>query len=361
MRRKRRTIRREELRKLEERDWELFMEREAKRALISVIVPVYNVVPWLNRCVESIVNQTWRALEILLVDDGSTDGSGAMCDAWAEKDSRIRVIHKPNGGLSDARNVGLDTAQGDYISFIDSDDWADVTMLEVLYSAMREADADMAVCNRYAAYDGRNVSPACSGRSYVLTGEQALERVILDKPVVVSAYRCWAKLFKRDVWDGLRFPTGKQREDKFIRCRTYARCKRISVVDRPLFYYYQRPDSLAHSFSEQIALDSLEGVESEYRFLKAEFPALKGTNAIVMRELLKNYCGKWCDDAPKVWTQAVEARIRELFPRYKKGVWHLLSITDKVFFLLFSISPSLAYVVGRAFYIVKWKFFSQKA
>lgn len=331
------------------------MGAEAKPALISVIVPVYNMSPWLDRCVESIVNQTWRALEIILVDDGSTDKSGSMCDAWAEKDSRIRVIHKRNGGLSDARNVGLDIARGNYISFIDSDDWADLTMLEVLYNAIQEDKADMAVCHRYMAYDKVNVAPAFSGKHYVLSREQALECVIRDRPIVVSAYRCWAKLFKRDVWNDLRFPKGKQREDKFIRCQTYARCKRISVLDRPLFYYYQRSSSLAHSFSEEIALDSLEAVEAEVRFLKATFPTLRGTNAIVMRELVKNYSGKWSDDAKNVWTPAIEARIRDLFSQYKNDVWQFLSITDKVFFLLFSVSPYLAYVAGKIFHIAKQK------
>lgn len=338
------------------------MGTEEKSVLISVIVPVYNMANWLDRCVESIVDQTWRALDIILVDDGSTDQSGSMCDAWAERDPRIRVIHKTNGGLSDARNAGLDVAVGDYISFIDSDDWAVVSMLEVLYKAMEKDDADMAVCNRFSAYDGRNICPrTCSGRSFVLTAEQALECAIRDKPVVVSAYRCWAKLFRRKVWSNLRFPKGKQREDKFIRCQTYARCKRIAVVDRPLFYYYQRADSLAHSFSEQIAMDSLDAVEGEVRFLKAAYPTLRGANAIVMRELVKNYSGKWCDDAKNVWTPAIEARIRELFPKYKKDVWQSLSIQEKVFFLLFSISPNLAYIAGKTFHIAKRTFESFNA
>ena len=106
--------------------------------LISVVVPVYRVEPYLDRCVASIVNQTYRNLEIILVDDGSPDRCPAMCDAWAEKDRRIKVIHKANGGLSDARNVGLQLAQGNYVAFIDSDDWIDLRFIEILYKAIVE-------------------------------------------------------------------------------------------------------------------------------------------------------------------------------------------------------------------------------
>ena len=133
--------------------------------LISVIVPVYNVAPYLDRCVKSIVEQTYKNLEIILIDDGSTDASGDMCDIWAKKDSRIQVIHKPNGGQSEARNMGIDHSTGDYLSFADPDDWLDTSMLETLFSAIRDnRGVDMAVCGFAMVYADKTKERRCSGR-----------------------------------------------------------------------------------------------------------------------------------------------------------------------------------------------------
>ena len=123
--------------------------------LISVIIPIYNVEAYLDECVQSILSQTHKQLEIILVDDGSPDGCPAMCDAWAEKDSRIRVIHKENGGLSDARNVGIDAATGDYIAFVDSDDWIVPEMYEKMLAALKKENADICACNILSCFPDR--------------------------------------------------------------------------------------------------------------------------------------------------------------------------------------------------------------
>ena len=146
--------------------------------LISVIVPVYNVQDYLVRCVDSILAQTFRDFELILVDDGSTDRGGEMCDTLAGTDPRIRVIHKKNGGLSDARNVGIEVARGTYLSFIDSDDFVEPAMLEALYRRIKDADAQMADCGIFDCYENSRRPQHAMTEDYVCTGVEALERML---------------------------------------------------------------------------------------------------------------------------------------------------------------------------------------
>ena len=165
--------------------------------LISVIVPVYKVEAYLDRCVQSIVDQTYRNLEIILVDDGSPDNCGAMCDAWVEKDSRVRVIHKENGGLSDARNVGMAAASGEYLGFIDSDDYIAPEMYQVLWERIAADRSDMAACGVEMVFeDGTSPRRMTSGGSCVLDKHSAMETIVretwLKQPV-------WYKLYRTDL------------------------------------------------------------------------------------------------------------------------------------------------------------------
>ena len=148
--------------------------------LISVIVPVYNVEAYLDKCISSIVNQTYRNLEIILVDDGSPDNCPAMCDAWAKKDSRIRVIHKLNGGLSDARNAGMTVTTGELMAFVDSDDWIDVHYIEYLYNALRQSNADISACDLREVYDDTTMITFAEQmpRVEVATSEEAIEDIL---------------------------------------------------------------------------------------------------------------------------------------------------------------------------------------
>ena len=170
--------------------------------LISVVVPVYNVEKYLDRCVESIVNQTYKNLEIILVDDGSPDNCPAMCDVWAEKDSRIKVIHKENGGLADARNAGLDVFLGDFVTFIDSDDWVDVDIIEKLKEIVDNSSCDIA-CVGFS-YEYLNGTPTCNiGSKFIYESEDIVYNYLTDnvRPEVCS------KLYCRFVIENLRFDT----------------------------------------------------------------------------------------------------------------------------------------------------------
>lgn len=209
---------------------------------ISVIVPVYNVEKWLDRCVASVVGQTYADFELLLVDDGSSDGCGNMCESWAKKDSRICVFHKPNGGLSDARNFGLEHARGAFITFIDSDDWVEPDYLSYLLSLFEEVpDAGFAEGSIFEDRD--DVSHIRDDTEVVmrLGACEALESVMYDRRLYVSA--C-GKLFKRTMMDGLKFRKGAVYEDSFLYKEYFERCSCMVYVGRPLYHYVVRADSI---------------------------------------------------------------------------------------------------------------------
>ena len=214
--------------------------------LISVIVPVYNVGGFLDRCVESIIAQTYSKIEILLVDDGSTDGSSAKCDSWAGKDDRISVIHKVNGGLSDARNAGLDVCRGEYIAFVDSDDYVDSRFIEKMFDALSRHASILSVCDVVREdEDGNALRKSRKARSqeWVMSGRQCLGLTYVD-PNAVTA---WSKLYHRSLWDDLRFPKGRLHEDEFVFHEVMYQCDQVVVMTDKLYHYVQHQGSIMHT------------------------------------------------------------------------------------------------------------------
>lgn len=228
--------------------------------LISVIVPVYKVEKYLNQCVESIVNQTYRNLEIILVDDGSPDNCPAMCDAWAAKDSRIKVIHKENGGLSDARNAGLDIAAGAYIAFVDSDDWIAPDFLELLYEALKAKNADIAECGVAYVDEGGNVlRNRATANLSEMDKIEALRRLVLEDGIYQTV---WNKLYRREVIDGIQFEKGRHHEDDFWTYQVFDRADRLATVNRLLYNYLQRDGSI---MGGGYTLKRLDGLEARFQ------------------------------------------------------------------------------------------------
>ena len=181
--------------------------------LISVIVPIYKVEAYLDKCVQSIVNQSYRNLEIILVNDGSPDNCGAMCEAWAAKDGRIKVIHKENGGLSDARNAGLAIATGELISFIDSDDWIEPEFLQTLYDALVAQNAQIAECAIHLVdEEGKILRSRGPAKCESIGKIEALRRLVMEDGVYQTV---WNKLYRRQVIAGILFEKGKYNEDDF--------------------------------------------------------------------------------------------------------------------------------------------------
>ena len=204
--------------------------------LISVIVPVYNVEKYLNKCVDSIVNQTYTHLEIILVDDGSPDNCPVICDEWAKKDSRIRVIHKENGGLSSARNAGLDIMTGILVGLVDSDDYILPDMYEKLYNAMTENDADMSICSFFTIDVSGNISP------YKSAMPKALKLISRDEAfnIYTDALEydvAWTKLYKSEIFNEIRFPEGHKHEDTATIHRIIGACNKIILLNESLYVY----------------------------------------------------------------------------------------------------------------------------
>lgn len=207
-----------------------------RESLISLIVAVYNIEEYIPRCIESILAQTYRNLEIILVDDGSTDRSGEICDDYATLDARIHVIHKKNGGLSDARNAGLDVATGEYIGFVDGDDWIEPDMYYAMYEACEAAGAQMAAC-RYKQITKSGVIDASSGHSVSLSKTEALEIYVCGDERYQIYNSVWSKLFQKSLIQDMRFPVGKNSEDIMFTTRAFCRIERLAYLDKAYYNY----------------------------------------------------------------------------------------------------------------------------
>lgn len=209
--------------------------------LISVIVPVYNVEKYIRQCLDSIINQTYKNLEIILVDDGSTDNSGQICDEYAVKDNRIKVIHKENGGQSSARNTGLDvcTSGGDFVAFVDSDDWLESDMYETLYRDMRRTKADIVVCGYYVEYL-KYTAIKNNEENFFDSNEIVLENCFYNKNFQNAV---WCKLYNRNIFNKIRFPEGRIYEDMLILLEILEQSSSVLITDKILYHYRQQNNS----------------------------------------------------------------------------------------------------------------------
>lgn len=216
--------------------------------LISVIVPVYNVEDYLDQCMESIVGQTYPHLEILMVDDGSTDNSGALCDQWAERDQRIRVIHQENGGLSAARNTALDAMSGELVIMVDSDDVLHPDAVSILLQAIQAHHADVAI-GSFVVFDGKDANwPTITSENTVrhYDSQAALKAIYYQDKLTNSS--CW-RLFKASLFNDVRYPVGKYYEDLAIVYPLYKKCSLVVGIDDAVYGYRQRNDSILGRFS----------------------------------------------------------------------------------------------------------------
>lgn len=240
--------------------------------LISVIVPTYNTELYIDRCVQSIVDQTYRNLEIILVDDGSPDNCPSICDAWARKDSRIKVIHKKNGGLSDARNAGMAIATGELIGFVDSDDWISPDMYQLLYERMLNDNSDISACGVEMVWEDNTPHRMLTvSGTHVLNPDDAMKAIIqetwLKQPV-------WYKLYKTELVQDILFPVGKYHEDVFWSYQAVGRANQISVFDTPCYFYTQRSGSIMGEGYSLRRLDSLDAKLLRLVYIREHFPQL---------------------------------------------------------------------------------------
>ena len=240
--------------------------------LISVIVPVYNVERYLEKCVNSIVNQTYKNLEIILVNDGATDSSGDLCDKLAMIDNRIKVYHKENGGLSDARNYGVERATGEYVGFVDSDDYIDAEMYEKLYEAIKKENVDVAECSLKVIYPGK-IELFTDEKYYKVLGKtEYLEEYLTIKKIFGSV---WTKLIKSDVAKKLVFPKGKLYEDTYYAYDLINIANSFVLIDSPSYNYLMRENSITNSKFNPRIFDLIEIVEKFHKMTYENYPSLK--------------------------------------------------------------------------------------
>ena len=246
----------------------------ADKTQITVVLPVYNVVDYLEECIKSVLKQTYVNFELILVDDGSSDGSELICDKYKEMDCRIIVIHQKNGGLSAARNTGISYASGKFITFIDSDDYIAPEYIEKLYEAIIKYDADISMCDFQKVPENSKLSERT-----ILFGKMIKELVLNKEETIKEVYRdtnhgidfvAWAKMYRLDLFktNNIYFPVGKLHEDTFTTYKLIFCCDRIIYVDAPMYYYIIRKGSITTSDFSVKRLDMIEATREEYKFFE---------------------------------------------------------------------------------------------
>lgn len=242
--------------------------------LISVIIPVYNVEAYVRRCLDSVITQTYGALEIILIDDGSTDQSGKICDEYAKKDSRICVIHKKNGGLSAARNQGIDIATGKYLAFIDSDDYIFRDYFKNLLLMMKQYQAGVAVCLLEKFYGECHQAEMTFEIKDTLKfdSRSALEDMLYRKNM--NSYAC-GKLFLKELWNDIRFPVGKLFEDVWTLYKVYNLAEVLAFNKGRMYFYFQRSGSIVNSTFRKEKLDQVKATEEIFGFVKEKYPDIQ--------------------------------------------------------------------------------------
>ena len=295
-----------------------------KVAKISVIVPVYRVEKYLKRCLDSIINQTYTNLEIILIDDGSDDSCGAICDSYAAKDSRVKVIHQTNKGLSASRNIGLKHSTGDFVAFVDSDDYINSHMFEHMMDALVDNNADIVMCDFQYVYSDstqetlekdikvRDIEVFAGHKAQYLMCEDYISRVIYT---VV-----WNKLYKKELFEGIKYPEGRIHEDEARTHELLYKAKTICYLKKPFYYYYQRPEGIVNSSENSLKkLQLIDAYIDRLAFYRDnnEFDLWEKEAVHAMRT--------YCRLQYELLEVGVETVFKEL-PQYKKVVDELMVI-----------------------------------
>lgn len=311
--------------------------------LISIVVPIYNIKEYLVGCVNSILEQSYKNIEIILVDDGSKDGSGNICDEYAKKDHRIRVIHQKNGGLSEARNAGINAAGGQYITFVDGDDALDTDAIKYLYKLQEKKQADISIC-AFAMVSGKKIKNIGSQyRTKTLNPSQCLERMLMGEGFDLTA---WGKLYPKSFFDKIKFPANKLHEDVGTTYKLVMRSKKIAYGPDPKYLYYQRKNSIVQSNFSVKKMDLICLTDEMCDEIDARYPELKNvTNRRRVRAriaILARVCGdKRFADIEKQMIDYIKKN-RELILKNQKA-----SVQDK--------AAVIALLINKRAFKLLWK------
>lgn len=317
--------------------------------LISIVIPVYNVEKYLNNCVYSVCNQTYQNLEIILVDDGSTDKSGEMCDAFAKTDERIKVVHKKNGGLSDARNVGIDIAMGKFIMFVDSDDYITNYAVDYLYKLIKETGANISVGKLEVTKKLTSEGILHIGQIYTYTNKEAVGQLLYANLFSTSAP---AKLYERNLFENIRFPVGKLHEDLYTIYKIMDKAHKVVYGSELVYFYYHRTGSItASKFSAKRldAIDALNQLKTDINI--SEYNIQNAFSSQILENIYSYFFTDiTCDEIEKygLWTMVKENRKNVLFDKH-------VSKRIKGYALLSYAGLHCALLITRCYYKRKWK------
>lgn len=285
---------------------------------ICIVVPVYKVEPYLSRCIESVLTQTFNDFELILVDDGSPDDCGVLCDQYAEKDNRIHVIHQKNQGLSAARNAGIDWAfaysDSEWITFIDSDDWIYNDYLNVLLNGANYTNADVVITN-FSVTQGEEPQIDTNSLSAKTVD---IKRFYIDNNVIATV--SWGKLYRKCCFESIRYPVGKVHEDEFVTYRVLFISKKIAFVDQPMYYYYQNPSGIMHAEWNPRRLDAIQAFEQQIVYFK-DYPEIKRRQIKRYETCLYNYlCELEKTDQYADYKRMIHSRLKLLLIKYYREV-----------------------------------------
>lgn len=323
------------------------MNNQMENPLVSIIIPIYKVERFLERCVQSVITQTYRNLEIILIDDGSPDRCPQLCDKLSEDDTRIKVIHKKNGGLSDARNCGIEHASGEYLFFLDSDDWIRKDTISILLDRCITDGSDMAICDIEIVNDSYHIPINRMEKNFEIWDKIDFWNHLFSKYSLKYAV-AWSKLYIRKIFDETRFPLKKINEDEFVLYDIIEQCERISVCDEKLYFYFQRDDSIMH---QRYSLRNLDGIEAYLdragRFLKAgSYHYAEKT----IEQALRLFAIFYIKVDQNILTESSEYmdHKKKCIQMYREIPY--TSLKTKLHFLLFNTSPALfAKIITRKY------------
>ena len=315
---------------------------------LSVIIPVYNTEKYLEQCIRSIQKQTYSNIEIILVDDGSPDNSGRICDKYAQMDKRIEVIHKENGGLSDARNKGIDISKGKYITFVDSDDYIEEMYIESLYKAIKNDDTLISQCSISKVNNDKVILEKIGyNEKSVKKGKDLLEDACKTRHVIENIV-VWNKMYDISLFENLRFPVGKIHEDEFITYKILYDVDKISIINKYLYNYRQTNESIMGKRFNTRRLDLLEALEEKMGFFKRkkEIELYSNTLKYYLCRIREYYI------MLKLYVKDSKIEQKKLLKKYRIGYNQYIkqkniSIVKKVKALVFYFFPNVFYYLKK--------------
>ena len=317
--------------------------------LIRIIVPVYNVEQYINNCVRSIVTQTYQKIEIILVDDGSTDKSGEMCDTLEKTDERIKAIHKENGGLSDARNAGIDIASGKYIMFVDSDDYIPDYAVTYLYKLLKENSANISIGSLKMTKELNSEAKLTIGQTCIYGNKEAIGQLLYANLFSTSAP---AKLYEKSLFDSIRFPVGKLHEDLYTIYRVMNRAQKVAYGSEVVYFYYHRTGSITVSKFSEKRMDALDALNQlKFNINISEYGIQNAYSSQVLENIFSFFSTDiTCEDMNKygLWKMVKENRGNVLFDNY-------VSNRIKGYALLSYLGLKKTMKITKEYYKRKWK------